>query len=466
MKIFSLALTFGLAIFGHPLSTNAQIGLNNNLQSDQNLFVPTNPSQIKIERTQPITLEESLAIASRNNRDIIQARISVDRNRAVLQEAEAARLPTLSTSANYTYIDSANARLGNISSGSSLLGFNTESSTISQPVNAALTLNYNVYNSGLVESNIKATENQLRVTELELNRITQTVRIAIVTLYYNLQNTDENVRIQEKSVENNQRSLKDTIASEKAGVGTKFDVLQSQVQLSNVQQSLLDAQARQLIARRELARQLEYPPTLDLSAADKIEPVPEWKLSLEDTILLALKNRSELDTQRLQREIARDRARASIARLGPQVNVFTSLDAVDDFSRIGGVAFGYRVGATVSMSLFDGGVANAQVNQAQADQALAESRFQQSVTQLRFEVEQPYINSQSRRKQIDTSTRAVEQSTEALRLARLRLSAGVGTQLEVIRAEEDLTRADVNRLQAIIGYNQSIADLEKAIDQI
>jgi OMF family outer membrane factor len=411
-------------------------------------------------------LEESLAIASRNNRDIIQARISVDRNRAVLQEAEAARLPTLSTSANYTYIDSANARLGNISSGSSLLGFNTESSTISQPVNAALTLNYNVYNSGLVESNIKATENQLRVTELELNRITQTVRIAIVTLYYNLQNTDENVRIQEKSVENNQRSLKDTIASEKAGVGTKFDVLQSQVQLSNAQQSLLDAQARQLIARRELARQLEYPPTLDLSAVDKIEPVPEWKLSLEDTILLALKNRSELDTQRLQREIARDRARASIARLGPQVNVFTSLDAVDDFSRIGGVAFGYRVGATVSMSLFDGGVANAQVNQAQADQALAESRFQQSVTQLRFEVEQPYINSQSRRKQIDTSTRAVEQSTEALRLARLRLSAGVGTQLEVIRAEEDLTRADVNRLQAIIGYNQSIADLEKAINQI
>jgi OMF family outer membrane factor len=88
------------------------------------------------------------------------------------------------------------------------------------------------------------------------------------------------------------------------------------------------------------------------------------------------------------------------------------------------------------------------------------------VTQLRFEVEQPYIDSQSWRKQIDTSTRAVEQSTEALRLARLRLSAGVGTQLEVIRAEEDLTRADVNRLQAIIGYNQSIADLEKAINQI
>ena len=67
-------------------------------------------------------------------------------------------------------------------------------------------------------------------------------------------------------------------------------------------------------------------------------------------------------------------------------------------------------------------------------------------------------------KQIDTATKAVEQSTEALRLARLRLSAGVGTQLEVIRAEDDLTRADVNRLQAIIGFNQSISDLQRAVN--
>jgi outer membrane protein TolC len=39
----------------------------------------------------------------------------------------------------------------------------------------------------------------------------------------------------------------------------------------------------------------------------------------------------------------------------------------------------------------------------------------------------------------------------------------VGTQLEVITAESDLTRADVNRVQAIIGYNQSRANLERAV---
>jgi outer membrane protein TolC len=463
MRISVISLGLGLIL---TPTAQAQVFFNNDLPISSPLVVPTTPSQVKIERTQSITLEEALAIANRSNRDIIQAKISVDRGQAVLRESEAARLPTVTASGSYTFNDSAQARLGNISNGfGSANGFG-DSSTITQPVTGTVGLNYNIFNSGLVESNVKASENQLRIAELELNRITQTVKIAVVTAYYNLQNTDENVRIQQKSVENSQRSLKDTMALERAGVGTKFDVLQSQVQLANSQQSLLDAQANQLISRRELARQIEYPSNLDLAAADKIEPVSPWKLSVEDTIILALRNRSELDTQKLQREVARDRARASIARLGPQVSLFTNIDAADNFSQAGGVAFGYRIGANVTFSIFDGGVASAQVDQSKADQALAESRFQQSANQARFDVEQAFINSQSRRKQIDTATKAVEQSTEALRLARLRLSAGVGTQLEVIRAEDDLTRADVNRLQAIIGFNQSISDLQRAVNAL
>jgi len=462
MRISLISLGLGLILT--PTAQAQVIFFNNDLPTSAPLVVPTTPSQVRIEKTQPITLEEALAIANRNNRDVIQAKINIDRGRAVVKEAEAARLPTINASGSYTFNDSAQARLGNISSGFGSANSFGDASTISQPVSATIGLNYNVYTSGLVESNVSASENQLRISELELNRITQTVRIAVVTAYYNLQNTDENVRIQQKSAENSQRSLRDTQALERAGVGTRFDVLQSQVQLANSQQALLDAQASQLTARRELARQIEYPMNLDLSAADKIEPIAPWRLTLENTILLALKNRSELDTQKLQREVARDRARASIARLGPQVGLTANLDTADNFNQTGGFALGYRFGVNVSISLFDGGVASAQVDQFKADQALAESRFQQSASQVRFDVEQAFISSQSRRSQIDTATRAVEQSTEALRLARLRLSAGVGTQLEVIRAEDDLTRADVNRLQAIIGYNQSISNLQRAIN--
>ena len=418
------------------------------LDPAQTLVVPTTPSQVRLDITKPVTLAEILDLIERTNSDAIQARIAVDRARAGLRFAEAGRTPTASSSLQYSVTDSTT---------------NLAANQTNQSLTGTVGINYNIFDSGVNDATIRAAENNLRIAESNLNQVKQTIRLNIVTAYYSLQNTDETIRIQRKAVENAERSLKDTKARERAGVGTKFDVLQSDVSLANSKQDLLNAEAAQLVARRELARQLNYPPTVELTAADKITPVPEWKLPVEETILLAVRNRAELDIQRLQREVARDNANASLAKLGPQVSVFANLNAANDFTNGSGIGTGYQVGATLNWTLYDGGRTAAQVDQFKADQATAESKFEQAARQARFDVEESYINQQSRLKQIDTATKAVQQAEEALRLARLRLDAGVGTQLEVITAEAALTTADVNRVQAIIGYNQSRANLERAI---
>ncbi len=436
---------------------SAAASTSGQLDPAQTLVVPTTPSQVRLDITKPVTLAEILELVEKTNSDAIRARIAIDRARAVLQESEAGRSPTVTGTIQYNYTDSAQARLNSINNNTPL------GKTTSNPLNATIGVDYNIFDSGSKESTVRIAENNLRIAEADLSRIRQNIRLGIVTAYYNLQNTDETIRIQRKAVENSERSLKDTKARERAGVGTKFDVLQSEVQLANSKQDLLNAEAAQLVARRELSRQLNYPSIVEITAADKIAPVPEWKLPVEETILLAVRNRAELDIRKLEREVARDRANNSLARIGPQINLFGNFNTASEFTSGGGIGVGYQIGATLNWNLFDGGRADAQVNQFKADQAIAEARFEQDARQARYDVEESYINQQSRLKQIDTATKAVEQAQEALRLARLRLDAGVGTQLEVITAESDLTRADVNRVQAIIGYNQSRANLERAV---
>jgi OMF family outer membrane factor len=436
---------------------SAAASTSGQLDPAQTLVVPTTPSQVRLDITKPVTLAEILELVEKTNSDAIRARIAIDRARAVLQESEAGRSPTVTGTIQYNYTDSAQARLNSINNNTPL------GKTTNNPLNATIGIDYNIFDSGSKESTVRIAENNLRIAEADLSRIRQNIRLGIVTAYYNLQNTDETIRIQRKAVENAERSLKDTKARERAGVGTKFDVLQSEVQLANSKQDLLNAEAAQLVARRELSRQLNYPSIVEITAADKIAPVPEWKLPVEETIILAVRNRAELDIRKLEREVARDRANNSLARIGPQINLFGNFNTASEFTSGGGIGVGYQIGATLNWNLFDGGRADAQVNQFKADQAIAEARFEQDARQARYDVEESYINQQSRLKQIDTATKAVEQAQEALRLARLRLDAGVGTQLEVITAESDLTRADVNRVQAIIGYNQSRANLERAV---
>jgi len=418
------------------------------------LIVPTNPDQITINRTQPISLTEALEIAQRNSRELKDAQLQLERSRATLQEAKTGLNPTVNAEVEYTFQDSALAR--SVSS----------PNPYSQPFNGSVGVNYNLFTNGRVQADIRAAENNVRLREVEVNRVQQTIRINIVRAYYNLQNADEQVRIRQKSVENNTRSLQDTQALERAGVGTKFDVLQAEVQLADAQQALQQAIGDQYNNRRNLARLLEFPANVDLSAADPIVQTQDWALTLEDTIITALKNRSDLDSTRLQKLIAQERARSLQAQLGPQVSVFANYGFADNFSQFGGIGLGYALGARLNLSLFDGGVAQARVNQTLADQAIADNQFEQTINQIRFEVEQAFSNLQSNRQQIQTASKAVESATEALRLARLRLSAGVGTQLEVIRAEEDLVRAEVNKLRAIVNFNQAIADLQRAINAI
>ena len=430
---------------------------NTGLEPVQTLVVPTTPSQVRLERVQKITLKEAIELVGRTQRDIIQARIAVEKARGVVQEAEAAKNPTVSGNVTYNFNDSAQTRLSNIANG-------LRSSTISQPIQGTVGVQYTVFDSGVNDTNVRIAVQTLRTAEADLNRISQVAYLNVATAYYSLQNADGTVTIYEKQVENNERSLKDTKARERAGVGTKFDVLQSEVQLANARQDLLNAQVNQANARRELARLLAYVPTLDIAAADEIKPVDPWDKPVEETILLALRNRSELDSRRLEREIARERANLSISRTGPQVSLFANYNLADDFNTIGGFAMGYQLGARLDFTIFDGGKAQAQVRQFKADQALAESRFEQDARQARFDVESSYNTMMGRRQQIETAEKGLKQAEDALRLSRLRLSAGVGTQLEVISAENDLTRARVNRLQAITGYNQARANLERSIN--
>ena len=61
------------------------------------------------------------------------------------------------------------------------------------------------------------------------------------------------------------------MALEKAGVGTRFDVLRSQVNLANSQQDLTNAISQQQIARRKLAPLLNLPQSVSISAGDPVK---------------------------------------------------------------------------------------------------------------------------------------------------------------------------------------------------
>lgn len=339
-------------------------------------------------------------------------------------------------------------------------------SSVQTSLSGSLQLSYDLYTSGLRNANLRAAERQVRASELGLERTREQLRLDVSGDYYDLQDADEQVRINQAAVANAQANVNDALAQESAGLGTRFDVLRAQVNLANAQQQLTNAQATQVIRRRQLSQRLSLPEYANVTAADPVEVAGSWALPLEDSIVLAYKNRSELEEQLVQRDISEQQRRAVLSANGPTLSASANYGFSQGFGSDASTGDNYAFALEAQWNLFDGGATIARARQREKDKEIAESRFAQNLNSVRFQVEQSYTNLQANLVNIATTEQAVTQALEALRLAVLRLQAGVGTQTERINAETDLTRARGNRVSAIIGYNRSLAQLRRAVSNL
>ncbi len=430
------------------------------------LYFPTKAEEVKLQGIQPISLQQAIELAERSNTTLREQRLILDSSRAALREAQSANFPTLNFQAGLSNAQSASGQLSeeerrrNNLSSLFQQGNQDEAAT---NLTGSLTLNYNLFTSGQRPAQIRAAERQARASELQVETTLQQLRLDVTSAYYDLQEADESVRINESAVRNAQASLDDAKSLERAGLGTRFDVLRSEVQKADALQRLTNAKSQQQIARRTLANRLNIAPTLDLAAADPVVLAGTWDPSVEDTIVLAFKNRSELEEQLVRREAAKFLRKVEMSALGPRLSLAAQYNVLDSYDDSLGLADGYSLSANIQWSLFDGGQARARAAQRDVEAQVAETRFSRLRGDVRFQVEQAYSSLRSNFENIQTTTTALEQAKEALRLARLRFQAGVGTQTDVINAETDLTRAEGNRVTAILGYNRALAQVQRAV---
>ncbi len=443
------------------------------------LLFPTNPEDVRIEQTESITLQQAIDLARRNSQVLQIAGQQVQQSRSALREQQAALYPELNLQMGANRSVSAGGELGVRAQQRRLNTLTNRPPNTPDPqnlgnnsLNSTLDLSYDIDLFGRRRANIRAAEEQLRLRELDVERQAEQLRFDTAEAYYNLQNSDGQVAIRQASVRNAQQSLRDAEALERAGVGTRFAVLQAQSNVANEQQQLSVARRDQRVAQRRLAEILNVSQSANLTAADPVEQAGSWRLSLEESIVQAFKNRPELEQQLVQRDISKQQRRSIQAGRLPQLTVGAAYNVLgqdpDDPNPFAarGWADGYSLRANLTWSLFDGGAVRARVKQRDSEITIAESRFDQLRNQVRREVEQAYFGLESSFENIETSEAGVLQSREALRLARLRFQAGVGTQTDVIQAETDLTRAERNRLSAIVTYNLGLSSLQRAVSNL
>jgi len=335
-------------------------------------------------------------------------------------------------------------------------------------LNASLALTYRILTGGQRSASINAAQKQVEFATLDVQRQMQQLRQDITSNYYDMQQTQALIGVADSAVKNNQENLRIIQLGEMAGTRTKFEVLEAAVTLRDAQQNQIQANSLYTIARRQLAQQLNLPNDVDITlpATATATKAGQWSPTLEESIVLALNNRIELTQTQLQIKIAQLQKRVVLSQKLPQVQGFATFNVADDLEDRNLGRYGYSVGVQMSLDVFDGGSVKAQVKQLDATIANINQQFSQFKESIRFDVEQAYYNLKANETNIATANQSVTAAQEGLRLANLRLQAGVGTTLEVTRAQADLTQAQGNSVAATLGYNRSLEAIQRATGYI
>ncbi|WP_040654851.1 TolC family protein [Rubidibacter lacunae] len=427
------------------------------------LLFPTESEEVEIQTYQRITLDQAIEIARQNNTDLRVARQNLEAARLFLREARAAEFPDVSTQINISRVDSAGAEIANQRRGP----FLPESDEVTSSLDANIRVDYDIFTSGSRTATIRRAEELVLQSQLDVEIAAEQLRLDVTNSYYEVQEADTDVLIEAAAVEDATQSLRDAQLLEQAGLGTRFSVLQAEVELSNAEQDLRNARAAQQTARRELADVLNVGEQVEVTTVEgPPEEAGEWTLPLEETIVLAFRNRAELQREITDINVDEQDRRIALAAVRPQFAAFARGDVLEEFGDGVNGGDGITVGAQMSWTIYDGGAAQSQARQEDVSILANQTQFEDVRNDIRVEVETAYFNLEANKENIDTARLGVEQAEESLRLARLRFQAGVGTQTDVINSQTALTDARGNLLDAIINYNRSLAALQRAVSNL
>ncbi|HEY9713164.1 MAG TPA: TolC family protein [Chroococcales cyanobacterium] len=348
--------------------------------------------------------------------------------------------------------------------------------------------------------------------------------LAVSRGYYNLVQNQALLQIMTRAVDVSRAQVTLNQQLERAGTGTKFQVLQSETQLARDEQNLLTQEVSLRNSSIDLATVLNLNQGVNfLSVEPTVRKVRliDPGMDINRLIALAILYRPELKQYEELRVAARRLIQKQAAPLYPQFQFFGnvlgngatlgpgwslvpgSYSAVPLYApaqpgtpiTIGppfvsggasGAASGggsstlvgvaeqytpphiadrgmkrsYSIGVQVAWNFPGLGVpAMASIQAARASARIALLNSNQQLLNVIQQVRESYLTGQTAERQIEVTDRAVISATEELRLARVRLSNGVGTNIDVINAQRDFITALVNKAQAIVQFNIAQAQL-------
>lgn len=399
-----------------------------------------------------LTLTDVISIAFQNNKDIQIQEQEITVATANILGAKSPFLPQVNLQTSYTYNDK-------------ILAPNIYSGYKNDHL-ANIGLSQSVYSGGANMANYKQAVLSLDVQKETLLAKKLDVEFDARRLYYGLLLAYETERIAKDALNQAIAHYEDVKKMHAQGAASRFDMLQSGVQVSLLEPDVVRAgneiETLKAELNKLLARKVDYPITTKeklVCTYIKIEEVEFLKI--------AYLQRPEIKLKSLGIDI--DQWGIAMAKSGyrPTVNILGNYSFRSN--RIGNMANekqrNWNAGLAINVPIFEGFSTKAKVDAARATYAQAKISKDNLVDQVAVEIRKAVLSLRDAETIIKSQQDNVDQAREALRIAQVSYANGVAINLDVLDAQVSLAQIQKNLASATYDYLMAQAYLDRSMGQ-
>ena len=313
----------------------------------------------------------------------------------------------------------------------------------------------------IAKENYKIAQNNYEIKKKDL---TQEAR----KRYHKYQKSSQEIENKKFTLNLSTTSLNNAEAKLEAGIGTKFEVLEAEAQLSRDQQSLNEKKIEHEINKISLKEILNIKENFEFNKDQNL--IGFWNHRLNKNINEGLDQNLSLKNLILQKNIKNSQAESFLSQNKPNIyisNTFNSAFSKGESlssnidSEKSGSNYTNTISLNFSWNIFDGGKNKNSYKSRKSDSESEKYAYKNLKNILSTNISTAYLNLKLNEEKIIASLKDIESSKESVRLSRLRYDVGISTLKDVLVRQSELSNAKSKKINAIYNYNLTLDELER-----
>lgn len=389
------------------------------------------------QETRVVSLDVAIQTGLQNSKKLKISRAKIDEANAMLSEAKNRQLPDLKVTGSYLRLNSANIDLKNPGSGAG----NTPK--ISSAIYGMASASLPIYAGGKIRYGIESSKFLLEASRLENENDSNAIVYNIIEAYINLYKSREAIQIVRENLEVS-RSRDTTFSNlEKNGLLARNDLLKSELQTTQTELALLDAENDSRIANVNMNLLLGFPEN------NIIETQPDFFNNIPDIPgfevyeMQVLQNRKDLQASSYRIQSANLGIKSAHAENLPTLVLTGGYIAgvIPNFVTVTNVA---NIGLGIQYNLAGLWKSNSKLSTAKAQFAQASAAEEMLQDEIKLQANRNYQDLILAKNKIEVYEKALAQAQENYRITNNKYVNSLATITDLLEANAALLQAKLN----------------------